>query len=105
MPSRRQYTCSYHQGNQFFSFLVRVFKPPTKRSGQLLDPDVIVAENIEGGFLVELQLQEGDRLHFTSLFRDMLLNFMNVSSRTIQPVHLRLKPRRKRVHYKYVYIV
>ncbi|CAN0037280.1 unnamed protein product, partial [Ascophyllum nodosum] len=25
------YTCSYHQGNQFFSFLVRVFKPPTKR--------------------------------------------------------------------------
>ena len=57
---------------------MRVFKPPTKSSGQLLDADAIVAENIEGGYLVELQLQEGDRLYFSSLFRDMLLNFTKV---------------------------
>ncbi|CAN0434348.1 unnamed protein product [Ascophyllum nodosum] len=87
------YTCSYHQGNQFFSFLVRVFKPPTKHSGQLLDPDVIVAENIEGGFLVELQLQEGDRLHFTSLFRNILLNFMKSQDFIGIPGTLRYKPR------------
>ena len=60
------------------SFLVRVFKPPTKSSGQLLEADATVAENIEGGFLVEFRLQEGDRLHFSSLFRDMLLNFTKV---------------------------
>ena len=81
MRSRRQYKCSYHQGNQFISFLVRVFEPPTKSSGQLLDTDAIVAQNIEGGFLVELQLQQGDRLHFLSLFRDMLLNFTKVRPR------------------------
>ena len=64
------------------SFLVRVFKPPTKSSGQLLDADVIVAEKIEGGFLVELQLQQGDRLQFSSLFRDLLLNFTKVRPRS-----------------------
>ena len=81
MPSRRQYKCSYHQGNRFISFLVRVFEPPTKSSVQLLDTDGFVAENIEGGFLVELQLQQGDRLHFSGLFRDMLWNFTKVRPR------------------------
>ena len=57
---------------------MRVFKPPSKSSGQLLDTEVFVAENIEGGFLVELQLQEGDRLYFSSLFRDMIMNFTKV---------------------------
>ena len=56
------------------SFLVRVFKPPSKSSGQLLDTEVFVAENIEGGFLVV----EGDRLYFSSLFRDMIMNFTKV---------------------------
>ena len=60
------------------SFLVRVFQPPTKSSGHLLEADATVAENVEGGFLVELRLQEGDRLHFSNLFRDMLLNFTKV---------------------------
>ncbi|CAM9982507.1 unnamed protein product, partial [Ascophyllum nodosum] len=64
------YKCSYNQGNQFISFLVRVFESPTKSSRQLLDTDAFVAENIEGGFLVELQLQQGDRLYFSSLVRD-----------------------------------
>ena len=62
-------------------FLVRVFKPPTKSSGQLLNADAIVAENIESGFLVELRLQEGDCLHFSSLFRDMIMNFAKVRPR------------------------
>ena len=75
---RLQYECSYHQGNRFISLLVRVFKPPTKSSGQLLDTEAFVAQNIEGGFLVELQLQQGDRLYFSSLFRDMILNFTKV---------------------------
>ena len=78
---RRQYKCSYHQGNRFISFLVRMFESPTKSSGQLLDTDVFVAENILGGFLVELQLQQGDRLYFSSLFHDILLNFKEVRSR------------------------
>ncbi|CAN0244044.1 unnamed protein product [Ascophyllum nodosum] len=69
------YKCAYHQGNQFISFLVRVFESPKKSSGQLLDTDAFVAENIEGGFLVELQLQQGDRLYFSSLVRDTLWNF------------------------------
>ena len=78
MRSRRQYKCSYNQGNQFISFLVRVFESLTKPSRQLLDTDAFVAENIEGGFLVELQLQQGDRLYFSSLVRDMLWNFTKV---------------------------
>ena len=60
------------------SFLVRVSKPPSKSPGQLLDTEVFVAENIEGGFLVELQLQEGDHIYFSSLFRDMIMNFTKV---------------------------
>ena len=60
------------------SFLVRVFKPPSKSSGQLLDTEVFVADYIEGGFLVELQLQQGDHLYFSSLFRDMIMNFTKV---------------------------
>ena len=63
------------------SFLVKVFESPTRSSGQLLDTDVFVAENILGGFLVELKLQQGDRLYFSSLFRDMLLNFKEVRPR------------------------
>ena len=78
MRSRRQYKCSYHQGNQFISFLVRVFESPKKSSGQLLDTDAFVAENIDGGFLVELHLQQGDRLYFSGLVRDMLWNFTKV---------------------------
>ena len=81
MRSRRQYKCSYHHRNRFVSFLVRVFESPTKSSGQLLDTDAFVAENIEDGFLVDLQLQHGDRLYFSSLFRDMLLNFKEVRPR------------------------
>ncbi|CAN0064993.1 unnamed protein product [Ascophyllum nodosum] len=87
------YECSFAQGNQFMSFLVRVFKPPTKSSGQLLDADVIVAEKIEGGFLVELQLQQGDRLQFSSLFRDLLLNFTKSQDEISLTGTLRYKPR------------
>ena len=61
---------------------MRVFESPAKSSGQLLDTDaIIVAQNIKGGFLVELQLQQGDRLYFSSLFRDMLWNLTKVRSR------------------------
>ena len=55
-----------------------MFKPPSKSSGQLLDTETFVAETTEDGFLVELQLQEGNRLHSSGLFRDMLLNFTKV---------------------------
>ncbi|CAN0340703.1 unnamed protein product [Ascophyllum nodosum] len=87
------YKCSYHQGNRFISFLVRVFEPPTKSSGQLLDTDGFVAENIEGGFLVELQLQQGDRLHFSGLFRDMLWNFTKSQNDIAPTGTLRYKSR------------
>ena len=60
---------------------MRVFESPTKSSGQLLDTDAIVAQTIEGGFLVELQLHQGDRLYFSDLFRDMLSNFKEVRPR------------------------
>ena len=63
------------------SFLVKVLESPKKPSGQLLDTDVFVAENILGGFLVELKLQQGDRLYFSSLFHDFLLNFKEVRPR------------------------
>ena len=60
---------------------MRVFESPAKSSGQLLDTGAIVAQNIKGGFLVELQLQQGDRLYFSSLFRDMLWNLTKVRPR------------------------
>ena len=62
---------------------MRVFEPPTKSSGQPLDADLSVAQDIEGGFLVELQLQQGDRFYFSGLFHELLLNFTKVRPRKI----------------------
>ncbi|CAN0064855.1 unnamed protein product [Ascophyllum nodosum] len=76
-----QHECSYHQGNRFISLHVRVFEPPPKGSGQLLDSDSTISEKIEGGWLVEVQLREGDRLHFSCLFREFLTNFSEVRSK------------------------
>ncbi|CAN0145818.1 unnamed protein product, partial [Ascophyllum nodosum] len=72
------YKCSYHQGHRYVALLVRVFEPPSRSSGQLLDADTTTAVKIEGGLLVEVQLREGDRLHFSTLFREILMNFSKV---------------------------
>ncbi|CAN0269820.1 unnamed protein product [Ascophyllum nodosum] len=87
------YECSYHQGNRFISFSVRVFEPPTKSSGQLLDADLSVAQDIEGGFLVELQLQQGDRFYFSGLFHELLLNFTKSQKNIYLTGTFRYKPR------------
>ena len=50
---------------------VRVFEPPSMSSGQLLDDDGTITSRIAGGLLVEVQLREGDRLYFSSLFREI----------------------------------
>ena len=69
------------------SFLVRVLESPTKTSGQLLDADLSVAQNIEDGFLVELQPQQGDRFYFSGLFHELLLNFTKVRPRKNNSMH------------------
>ena len=71
------------------SFLVRVFESPTKTSGQLLDADLSVAQNIENGFfLVELQPQQGDRFYFSGLFHELLfLGFTKVRPRKNNSMH------------------
>lgn len=53
------------------SLFVRVFEPPPESSGQLLDNHDIIESKIAGGLLVEVQLREGDRLYFSSLFREI----------------------------------
>ncbi|CAM9823455.1 unnamed protein product [Ectocarpus sp. 4 AP-2014] len=81
-PAHCVLECSYHVGNRFLSLFVRVFKAPNRASGQLFDNSSMGNDNNNDGdeqtpFLVEAQLREGDRLHFSALFREIMRAFMN----------------------------
>ncbi|CAM9223852.1 unnamed protein product [Ectocarpus sp. 6 AP-2014] len=80
-PAHCVLECSYHVGNRFLSLFVRVFKAPNRASGQLFDNSSTGNNNDDGDeqtpFLVEAQLREGDRLHFSALFREIMRAFMN----------------------------
>ncbi|CAN0474562.1 unnamed protein product, partial [Hapterophycus canaliculatus] len=79
--------CSSHVGNRFLSIFIRVFRAPDRASGQLFESptDAYSRDNVYRGqgedqdtpFLVEAQLREGDRLHFSALFREMMREFKN----------------------------
>ncbi|CAN0265472.1 unnamed protein product, partial [Ectocarpus fasciculatus] len=79
-PAHCVLECSYHVGNRFLSLFVRVFKAPNRASGQLFDNSSMGINNDDDEptpFLVEAQLREGDRLHFSALFREIMRAFMN----------------------------
>ncbi|CAB1117573.1 unnamed protein product [Ectocarpus sp. CCAP 1310/34] len=81
-PAHCVLECSYHVGNRFLSLFIRVFKAPDRASGQLFDNSSVGNNNNDDGaeqtpYLVEAQLREGDRLHFSALFREILRAFMN----------------------------
>ena len=73
----RQLECSFHVGNRFLGMNVRVFRAPDRASGQLLDTGNgnSSADENEAPFVVEAQLREGDRLHFSALFREIMREF------------------------------
>lgn len=56
----------------------RVFRAPDRASGQLLETsnhDNRGDEDEQTPFVVEAQLREGDRLHFSALFREIMREF------------------------------
>ena len=75
-----QYKCSYHQGNCYMTLFVRVFEPPSVSPENLLNTGITITERVKGGLLVEVQLLEGDHLSFSTLFREILVNFSKVRS-------------------------
>ena len=82
---------------------VRVFEPPSVSSRNLLNTDITIAERVKGGLLVEVQLLEGDHLSFSTLFREILVNFSKVRSGK----RARLRPHRIRtpgitIRYKHL---
>lgn len=68
---------------------VRVFEPPSMSSGQLLDDEDTITSRIAGGLLVEVQLREGDRLYFSSLFREIQDNLKVCSILSFCQLYLR----------------
>lgn len=75
-------------GNRFLSIFIRVFRAPDRASGQLLETVSDAYGHASCGnayrgqedeedtpFLVEAQLREGDRLHFSALFPEILSAF------------------------------
>ncbi|CAM9823329.1 unnamed protein product [Pylaiella littoralis] len=81
-PAHCVLQCSYHVGNRFLGLFVRVFRAPDRASGQLVDTadgdDQFGGDGEEKApLLVEAQLREGDRLHFSALFREIMLAFKN----------------------------
>ncbi|CAM9373908.1 unnamed protein product [Scytosiphon promiscuus] len=80
-PAHCALECSSHVGNRFLSIFVRVFRAPDHASGQLLKSTAGAygkassnrgQDEEEGPFLVEAQLREGDRLHFSALFPEIV---------------------------------
>lgn len=71
-----QLECSFHSGNRFLSLWLRVYMPPDEESGHLCSVQQGQEKEIsDASYLVEAQLREGDRLHFSSLFRDLMKTF------------------------------
>lgn len=72
-------------GNRFLSIFIRVFRAPDRASGQLFEPaeDAYSQDTVYRGqedeedtpYLVEAQLREGDRLHFSALFPEIMREF------------------------------
>ena len=69
-----QLECSFHKGNCFLSLFVRVYRAPDRASGELIDTGN-GNDQEQTPFLVEIQHREGDRLQFTSLFREIMREF------------------------------
>jgi len=70
----RQLECSFHVGNCFLSLFVRVFRAPSRASGELIDNGMFDDQE-QAPFLVEVQHREGDRLHFTALYSEIVQEF------------------------------
>eukprot|EP00903_Cladosiphon_okamuranus_P010210 g9669.t1 len=79
MPAICVLECSYHVGNRFLKMNVRVFGAPDRASGQLLDAGTgsNYGDEDQIPYVVEAQLREGDRLHFSALFREIMREFKN----------------------------